>query len=99
MLILQVSIQVKPECVDAFIAASRANAEGSRLEKGFVRFDVLQQEDDPTKFVFNEAWVDPQAHMAHRDTLHFIKWRDEVNPMMAVMRVVHKYRLISPTKL
>jgi autoinducer 2-degrading protein len=96
MYILQVSIRVKPECLEAFLAATRANAEASRKETGVVRFDVLQQHDDPTRIILNEVYREPAGHAAHRETKHFATWRDTVNDMMAEPRIGLKYSNVSP---
>jgi (4S)-4-hydroxy-5-phosphonooxypentane-2,3-dione isomerase len=84
--IVQVQVHVKPESVDAFIAASRENARQSRLESGIARFEVYQQKDDPTRFVFLEAFLTPEAPAAHRESAHYKIWRDTVAGMMAEPR-------------
>ena len=96
MYILQVSIRVKPEYLEAFVAATRANAEASRKEAGVVRFDVFQQLDDPTKIMLSEVYHEPAGHAAHRETAHFATWRDTVTDMMAEPRVGVKYSNVSP---
>ena len=87
-----VYISVKPECVDDFIAASKANHQASIQEPGNHRFDFLQQEDDPTRFVFYE-WYETDADVAaHKQTAHYAAWAQAVGPMMAEKRrgVRHK---------
>lgn len=84
--IVQVHVHVKPECVDAFIAASRENARQSRLEPGIARFEVYQQKDDLTRFVFLEAFLTSEAAAAHRASVHYKIWRDTVAEMMAEPR-------------
>ncbi len=96
MLILHVNIQVKPECLEAFKAATLANARASVQEPGVVRFDVCQQSDDPTRFVLVEVYHNPAGHAAHRETPHYALWRDAVNPMMAVTRTGVKYTNLFP---
>lgn len=81
-----VHIAVKPEAVDAFIAATRANHEASVREPGNRRFDVLQAPDDPTRFVLYEAYVSADDAAAHKQTAHYATWRDTVAPMMAKPR-------------
>ena len=61
MHIALVSVHVKPDAVAAFEAATEHNARQSRLEPGVARFDVLQQRDDPTRFVLFEVYRDPEA--------------------------------------
>ena len=81
-----VHVIVKPEAVDAFIDATRANHEASVQEPGNRRFDVLQAPDDPTRFVLYEAYVSAEAAAAHKATPHYAIWRDTVAPMMAEPR-------------
>jgi quinol monooxygenase YgiN len=91
MLIVHVQVQVKPECVEVFLAATRLNARASRLEPGVLRFDVLQQTDDPARFILIEHYRDAAAQLAHRETAHYPVWRDTVAPMMAAPRTSVKY--------
>lgn len=95
MLIVHVHVHVKPECVEAFKAATLVNARSSRLEPGVQRFDVLQQADDPTKFVLVEIYRDAAASTAHKETPHYPVWRDTVAPMMAEPRFSVKFNEIS----
>ena len=91
MLIVQVFAQVKPEYVEAFKAATLDNATHSVQEPGIARFDVLQQEDDPTRFTLVEAYTTADAPAAHKATAHYARWRDAVEPMMAEPRRSMKY--------
>lgn len=97
MLILLVHIQVKPECLEAFKAATLANATASRREPGVVRFDVCQQNDDANRFTLIEVYRGPEGHAAHRETPHYATWRDTVAPMMAAPRTAAKYTNVSPS--
>jgi autoinducer 2-degrading protein len=81
-----VHVVVKPDAVDAFVAATRANHEASVREPGNRRFDVLQSPDDPTRFVLYEAYASAQDAAAHKQTAHYVQWRDTVAPMMAEPR-------------
>jgi quinol monooxygenase YgiN len=92
MLIVLVQVHVKPESVEAFQAASLENARASLQEPGIARFDVLQQADDPTRFVLVEAYRTDAAPAAHKETAHYAKWRDTVADMMAEPRRSVKYR-------
>ena len=92
MLIVHVQVQVRPEFVPKFIQATLTNARASRLEPGIAHFDVLQQADDPTRFLLVEAYRHADAPAAHKETLHYQTWRDTVAPMMAVPRSSLKYR-------
>ena len=76
MLIVHVHVHVKPDAVDAFIAATLENARQSAREPGVVRFDVIQQEDDPTRFVLVEIYRTPDDPGRHKATAHYAAWRD-----------------------
>ena len=96
MIIVHVHVCVKPDCVEAFRAASIENARQSRLEPGIARFDVLQQNDDPTRFVLVEIYRTPEAPAAHKETAHYQVWRDAVAPMMAEPRTGVKFTDVFP---
>jgi autoinducer 2-degrading protein len=81
-----VHIRVKPEHIDAFIVATRANHEASTREPGNRRFDVLQDPDDPSRFMLYEAYASAADAAAHRQTGHYPVWRDAVAEMMAEPR-------------
>ena len=91
MLVVHVQVHVKPECVDAFRAASLANARESVKEPGVARFDVMQDTADPTHFVLVEAYRSPEASAAHKETAHYALWRDSVAEMMAEPRSSEKF--------
>lgn len=91
MIIVHVHVHVRPESVDAFRAASITNASHSVREPGIARFDVIQQQDDPTRFVLVEVYRSAEATVAHKETTHYAAWRDTVAPMMAEPRVGVKY--------
>ena len=82
MLIVHVHIHVNSESVRAFIEATIENARNSIREPGIARFDLVQQTDDPTRFVLVEVYRDEAATKAHRETAHYAKWRDAVASMM-----------------
>ena len=96
MLIVHVFVHVKPDAVDAFAAATLANARNSVQEAGVVRFDVVQQEDDPTRFLLIEIYRTPADPALHKETAHYLTWRDTVEPMMAEPRRSVKYRAFFP---
>jgi (4S)-4-hydroxy-5-phosphonooxypentane-2,3-dione isomerase len=81
-----VHVRVRPERVGAFIDATRANHEASIREPGNLRFDVLRAADDPTRFVLYEAYLDAAAAAAHKDTPHYLEWRETVADWMAEPR-------------
>jgi autoinducer 2-degrading protein len=91
-----VQVQVKPEHVTDFIAATRLNHESSVQEKGNLRFDVLQLPEDPTRFVLYEAYVSAADAAAHKSTAHYLRWRDTVTPWMAAQRVGVQYKGLFP---
>jgi|SRR6476659_9928971 len=96
MLVVHVHIHIKAECVAAFIEATLANARESMKESGIARFDVVQQADDPTRFVLVEAYRTPEAPSAHKETKHYAIWRDTVAPMMAEPRSSMKFSNLFP---
>ncbi len=89
-------MHVKPESVAAFKAATIENARNSVREPGIARFDVIQQEDDPTRFVLVEVYRTVEASAAHKQTAHYAAWRDAVADMMAEPRSSVKYTNIFP---
>ncbi len=96
MLIVHVHIHVSSESVRAFRDATIENARNSIQEAGIARFEVVQQTDDPTRFVLVEAYHDEAATKAHKETLHYAKWRDTVAPMMAETRTSVKFTNLFP---
>jgi len=96
MLVVHINVHVKPEYVAPFKQASLANARESVREPGIARFDVAQQQDDPTRFVFVEAYRTAQAPAAHKETKHYQIWRDAVAPMMAEPRASVKFANLFP---
>jgi quinol monooxygenase YgiN len=96
MLIVHVQVRVKPESVEAFKTATFANARASVREAGIARFDVVQQADDPTRFVLVEAYRTTDAPAKHKETAHYATWRDTVAPMMAEPRTSVKFSNIFP---
>jgi quinol monooxygenase YgiN len=96
MLIVHVHVHVKPEHVQAFKQASLENASNSVNEPGIARFDVIQQGDDPTRFVLVEVYRDADAPAKHKETAHYAKWRDTVAPMMDGPRTSVKFKTLYP---
>lgn len=94
MLVVTVHVHVKPECVDAFRDATIDNASYSVQEPGVARFDVIQQADDPTRFILIEAYRSEAAPAAHKATAHYVRWRDTVEPMMAEPRHAVRYNSV-----
>jgi len=89
---------VKEGCEDAFIAASIDNASNSVQEAGVSRFDVLQSVEEPTQFVLVEVYKSDDAPAQHKETAHYLRWRDTVAEMMAEPRSAVKYYGSFPTR-
>lgn len=96
MLIVHVHVRVKPESVLDFMRATIENAGNSVKEPGIARFDVVQQQDDATRFVLVEVYRTPEAATAHKETAHYAKWRDTVASMMAEARQSVKFTEVFP---
>jgi quinol monooxygenase YgiN len=96
MLIVHVHVRVKPDQIEAFKQATLANARASLQEPGIARFDVVQQQDDPTRFVLVEAYRDDDAPARHKETAHYANWRDQVAPMMAEPRSSLRFNNVFP---
>jgi quinol monooxygenase YgiN len=96
MLILQVQIHVKPECVDAFRAATIDNARNSALEPGIARFDFVQHSDDPHRFSLWEVYRTQEAVEQHKQTAHYARWIETVTDMMAEPRTRAWYTSVFP---
>jgi autoinducer 2-degrading protein len=96
MLIVQVHVHVKPESVEAFKEATIENARNSVQEPGIARFDMIQQLDDPTRFVLVEVYRTEADTGRHKETAHYQAWRDTVAEMMAEPRSSVKYGNVFP---
>ncbi len=96
MQIVLVHVHVKPESIEAFKAISLENAQNSVQEEGIARFDVIQQVDDPTNFVLVEVYKTADAPAKHKETAHYLAWRDKVIDMMAEPRYSIKYAPVFP---
>lgn len=96
MIIVHVFVHVRRDAVEAFTAATLENARNSVAEPGVVRFDVVQQDDDPTRFLLIEIYRTPQDPARHKDTAHYAIWRDAVASMMAEPRSSVRYQTVYP---
>ncbi len=96
MFIVHVFVRVKPQNIEDFKAASIQNARQSVKEPGVARFDVIQQKDEPTRFVLVEVYRTTDDPARHKETAHYQKWRDTVADMMAEPRNAIKYTNIFP---
>ncbi len=96
MLVVHVHVHVKPEFVEQFLQETVLNARKSVQEPGIARFDVVQQLDDPTRFVLVEVYRTAEDPARHKETEHYARWRDAVEEMMAEPRRSVKYQNIFP---
>ena len=96
MLVVHVQVHVKPELVEAFRDATWENASKSVQEPGVARFDVIQQSDDPTRFVLVEVYRTADDPARHKETAHYQTWRDTVAEMMAEPRSSTRYDNVFP---
>ena len=96
MFIVHVFVHVHRQDVEAFKAASIENARNSIREPGVARFDVIQQQDNPTRFVLVEVYRTAEDPLRHKETQHYEKWRDTVADMMAEPRTSMKFSNVFP---
>jgi (4S)-4-hydroxy-5-phosphonooxypentane-2,3-dione isomerase len=96
MIVMLVHVKVKPESIEAFKQAALENARQSAQEPGIARFDVVQQVEDPTRFLLYEVYRNAEATVKHKETAHYQKWRDTVASMMAEPRQGVKYANLFP---
>jgi autoinducer 2-degrading protein len=96
MFIVHVHVHVKAEFVKAFKEATIENARNSVQEPGIARFDVIQQQDDPSRFILVEVYRSAADPGKHKETAHYAKWRDTVAEMMAEPRSSIKYANVFP---
>lgn len=96
MHIVHVSINVKPDQVEAFKAATLENVQNSRKEPGIARFDLVQQADDPARFLLVEVYQTLEDAAKHKETSHYKHWRERVEPFMASPRGHVDYLNIFP---
>jgi quinol monooxygenase YgiN len=96
MFIVHVHVQVKPDRIGDFITATLENARNSLQEPGVARFDVIQQQDDPARFVLVEVYRTPEDAGRHKETAHYQVWRDAVAEMMAEPRQGIRYANLFP---
>lgn len=97
MLVVHIDVQVNSADVAEFMIATAANGAASLDEPGVLRFDVVQDLNDPAHFVFVEVYRDADAALAHKDTAHYARWRDTVAPMMARPRQPTRFEPVVPT--
>jgi len=98
MHIVHVFIHVKPDQVEAFKKVSLENTKNSLKEPGVARFDLIQQTDDPTRFVLVEVYRTPEDAPKHKETAHYNNWRESAEPIMAEPRTRIVYSNIFPNE-
>ena len=96
MVVTTVMIEVKKGHVDDFIEATIPNHEASVQESGNRRFDLLQSTEHPTRFILYEAYDSEKSRAAHKETVHYQKWRETVEPFMEIPRRGITYQAIRP---
>ncbi|MCC6146479.1 MAG: antibiotic biosynthesis monooxygenase [Anaerolineaceae bacterium] len=96
MLTVAVYIHIKPDDVEAFISATEVNARNSIDEEGILRFDFLQRQDEPNHFMLYEVYKESTDQLKHRESAHYLTWREQVESMLAEPRQGIKYTRIYP---
>jgi autoinducer 2-degrading protein len=96
LVIVHVYVHVKPDAGEVFRAAALDNARHSAKEPGVARFDVIQSVEDPTRFVLVEVYRSLEAQLAHKETAHYLRWRDAVAELMAEPRTSARYVNVFP---
>ena len=91
MYVVVVNLHVKPDCVDAFVKATLDNARHTRREPDNARFDVVQAEDDPNRFLLYEVYQSQEGFVKHQQTQHYLRWKAAMADAMAEPRQGHKY--------
>ena len=96
MYVVCVRVQVVPDRVGEFVQATLANARATVAEPGNVRFDVLRHATEPDRFFFYEVYRDEAGFAAHQQSGHYLRWREQVAPMMAVPRIGDRHVSVFP---
>lgn len=96
MIVTCVHVSVKPSNVEDFIKETQENHNYSVKEPGNLRFDLLQDALDHSRFMIYEAYESEEASAAHKKTAHYLKWRDKVAEWMAEPRKGIKYNIVTP---
>jgi (4S)-4-hydroxy-5-phosphonooxypentane-2,3-dione isomerase len=86
MYIVHVHVHVKADQVESFKAVTLENAKASLKEPGIARFDVIQQADDPSRFILVEVYRSSEDPARHKETAHYNRWREAAEPLMAEPR-------------
>lgn len=86
MIVTLVHIKVRPGAEEAFLTATLENARASNREPGIARFDVLRESEDPGRFLLVEAYRDAEAPARHKETAHYLRWKEIAEPLLAEPR-------------
>jgi len=97
MIVRVIDVYVQEQSIEEFKGATVKNRQGSIQEPGVLRFDILQSESDPNHFILYEVYRDEQATKDHKETVHYQRWREAVEPMMARKRESAACRPVTPT--
>ena len=98
MFVVHIYVQVKPEYIEEFKKISIENARSSVKEPAIARFDVIQQSDDPTRFILVEAYLDESGVANHKQTAHYNKWRETAEKMIVGERTRTRFEPVWPEK-
>ena len=96
MYIVHVHVRVNKDDIEAFRDATLENAKNSVKEPGIARFDVIQELEDPSRFLLVEVYRTVEDSVKHKETAHYAQWRDIVADMMAEPRKGKKYNNLFP---
>ena len=96
MTVTNVHVEVRPEYLEVFIKATTENHLLSVKEPGNLRFDVLQLNENPAQFALYEAYESAEAAAAHKETAHYLAWREKVADWMAKPRKGIAYQGLLP---
>jgi len=99
MIVTCVHVNVLPERIADFVEAITENHRGTVTEPGCIRFDVLQRHDDPCRFMIYEVFVSEEAVRLHKETPHYLKWKDTVQEWMAEPRQGIRYDVVEPKEV
>jgi quinol monooxygenase YgiN len=96
MFVIIVTAHIYPDRIQEFVEATQDNARNSILEPGIARFDFYQQEEDPSRFTLIEIYRSDEARDAHKESAHYNRWKDRVEPMLVEPRSREKYNILFP---
>ena len=96
LLVVHVQVRVKPGAEEDFRRATLENAAQSLREPGVARFDVAQDLEDPSRFVLVEVYRNAAAPAAHKETAHYLAWREAVTPLIAEPRSSRRFSAVFP---